>query len=161
MTRTPIAKRCTKHATGAISPAPPNAALRKGQARAPEWFYLTLEALQAFVRKRDDAGEKLTSAMKATDPEKCAPQDKTWILDVAWPLLELAWTIWNRDAAAYDEAMWKALQGHKHYYTKSEGKRDILGMIALRPLAMAVWAKDLGLVTTVESNYIPRWIIDR
>jgi len=24
-----------------------------------------------------------------------------------------------------------------------------------------VWAKDLGITTTVESDYIPRWIIDR
>jgi hypothetical protein len=88
------------------------------------------------------------------------PRRKNWVLDVAWPVLELAWTAYNRDTPAFDEAMWKALEGHKHYYAKAEGKKDMLGMIALGPLAMAVWAKDLGVNTTVESDYIPRWIID-
>lgn len=137
------------------------ASLRKGETKSPEWFYLTLDAMQAFVRKREDAGEKLGAAMKATDPETCDPGVRSWVRGVAWPVLELAWTAWNRDAAAFDEAMWKALEGHRHYYAKAGGKRDILGMIALRPLAMAVWAKDLGMSTTVESDYIPRWIIDR
>jgi len=135
--------------------------LRKGESRAPEWFYLTFEAMKSFARKRDDTGTKLEAAIKATDPDTCDPLYKNWVLDVAWPVLELAWYAYSRDQKAFDEAMWKALEGHKHYYSKAEGKRDIMGMIALRPLAMAVWAKDLGITTTVESDYIPRWIIDR
>jgi len=135
--------------------------LRKGQVRSPAWFYAGVEAMQALVRKRDDAGERLTTAMKAADPETCDRADRSWVLDIARPVLELAWNAYSRDQQAFDEAMWKALEGHKHYYSKAEGKRDIMGMIALRPLAMAVWAKDLGITTTVESDYIPRWIIDR
>ena len=135
--------------------------LRKGQAKAAEWFYASFHALQAFVRKRSDAEEKLVAAMKATDPDTCHPADRDYVLDIAWPVLELAWHAFRRDNAAFDEAMWKALEGHRHYYTKTKAKRDVLGVIALRPLAMAVWAKDLGVTTTIESDYIPRWIIDR
>ena len=135
--------------------------LRKGETKSPEWFYITVEAMQAFVRKHDDAEQKLAAAMKATDPDTCDPADKNYVLDIAWPILDLAWNAFARDTAGFDEAMWKALEGHKHYYTKAEGKRDMRGMLALGPLAMAVWAKDLGVNTTVESDYIPRWIIDR
>jgi len=135
--------------------------LRKGESKSPEWGYLIFEAMKAFARKRDDTGPKLEAAMKATDPDTCDPSYKNWVLDIDWPLLELAWNAYLRDQQAFDEAMWKALEGHKHYYTKGEGKRELTGMIALRPLAMAVWAKDLGITTTVESDYIPRWIIDR
>lgn len=139
----------------------PVESLRKGQIKSEPWFYTGVEALQAFVRKRDDAGPKLVAAMKATDPETCAPADKNLVLDLAWPVLELAYQALLRDAAAFDAAMVKALDGHRHFYTKADGKGDILGMMALGPLAMAVWAKDLGVNTTVESDYIPRWIIDR
>jgi hypothetical protein len=135
--------------------------LRKGQTKSPEWFYLSMVALQAFVRKREDAGEKLLAAMKATDPELAAAPDKHYVLDIAWPVLELAWNALERNTPGFDDAMWKALEGHKHYYPKADGKGDLLGMVALEPLAMAVWAKDLGVTTTVESDYIPRWIIDR
>lgn len=135
--------------------------LRKGETKSPEWFYLSFAALQSFVQKRDDTEPKLLAAMKATDPDKVEPTYKNWVLDIEWPILELAWQAFARDTPAFDEAMWKALEGHKHYYTKAEGKKDMLGLIALGPLAMAVWAKDLGVYTTVESDYIPRWIIDR
>jgi hypothetical protein len=127
----------------------------------PGWLWHEAEALQAIALRNADAGELIVRAMKAADPATATSESqRDWILDVVAPELELGFRAIDRDQAKYDLAMIKALRGHHHYYGKGEAKKDILGQLALAPLSMACVAADLGVKTTLDSDYLPRSIIE-
>jgi hypothetical protein len=113
--------------------------------------------MQALITGAADTETKLIAAMEQTDPKK----HFDLILDTWWPIAELAVRAYARDQAKFDKVMFEALEGHRHFYEKSDGAPYASGMFELRPLAMAVWGKELEGETTVDSDYMPRWIIDR
>ncbi|MBZ0231458.1 MAG: immunity 49 family protein [Deltaproteobacteria bacterium] len=126
---------------------------------APSWFASEATALAATFRRDANAGDLLAAAMKAADPAKVPAQSKNWVLDIVAGELELAFRVVSNDAAAFDGMMSEALDRHHHYYG-SDGKNDTQGQIALAPLAIACLARDLGLRTSVVSDYTPSWIIE-
>lgn len=134
--------------------------LRRSTTKALDWGYLRLEAFAAWGRHTGDALVRVVAASKATDASAAPPSYKNFILDIAGPVLDLLYAVMTRDQAAFDKALDTALKGHKHYYSRGDGKRDILGQLALGPLAMCVVAGDAGLTIPVASDYLPRPVLD-
>ncbi|WP_437729014.1 immunity 49 family protein [Sorangium sp. So ce861] len=134
--------------------------LRKSRTKSEEWRYLYIEAFTAFVRRDRDAPERVLAATKAADPDTVAPAFRTFVLDIASLDLELLYRVMTGDQAGFDAALPKALKGHKHYYGRGDGKRDILGQLALRPLALCAVARDAGMTIGVESDYLPRPVLE-
>lgn len=126
----------------------------------PTWFDSEAAALSATFRRESAAGDLLAAAMRKADPDKVDPKSRNWILDIVAAELELAFRALQQDQAAFDSAMVHALVGHHHYYG-TESTNDAQGQLALAPLAVACLARDLGVRTNVQSDYIPRWIIER
>lgn len=60
---------------------------------------------------------------------------------------------------ALDRAIAQALEAHKTFYSEGERAADAAGMVALGPLALAIWARSCGFSTTVESTYLPGWLL--
>lgn len=134
--------------------------LRRSSTQTQEWQYLRFEAFAAFARRDPDAPQREVVALKAADPDLAPPSFTNYILDIASTDLALLYEVMTRDQAGFDKALLTALKGHKHYYSRGDAKHDILGQLALSPLALCVAAKDSGMSINVESDYIPRSVID-
>jgi hypothetical protein len=129
--------------------------LRRSTTRTADWGYLRIEAFAAYGRRAPDALTRTTAASKATDATAAPASFKNFILDIAGPSLDLLYAVLTRDQAAFDSALDTALKGHKHYYSRGDGKRDILGQLALAPLALCVAARDAGLTVSIATDYLP------
>ncbi len=128
----------------------------------PAWTTLERAALQAFALRRPDAGDRLGEAARAADPVTVPEISRDWVLDVVSPSLQLAFRALARDQAGFDTWIVAAVKGHHHYYQgRAERKKSALSQLALAPLAMACVARDLGVSTTITSDYLPRHLIER
>jgi len=134
--------------------------LRRSSTRTPDWGYLRIEAFAAYGRRATDALTRTVAASKATDASAAPVSFKNFILDIAGPSLDLLYAVLTREQAAFDQALDTALKGHKHYYSRGDGKRDILGQLALAPLSLCVAARDAGLTVGVASDYLPAPVLD-
>lgn len=134
--------------------------LRKSTTRAQDWGYLRLEAFAAYGRHASDAPARLAAASKACDADAAPGSFKNFVLDLAGPSLDLVYAVMTRDQAAFDRALETALKGHKHYYNRGDGRRDILGQLALGPLALCVAAHDAGMTISIASDYLPTPVLD-
>lgn len=148
------------HEAVEILAAFPMELLQKSTTRAPAWEQLRLEAFAAYGRRAPDALDRVVAASKATSADAAPKSFQNHILDIAGPSLDLVYAVMTRDQAAFDAALDTALKGHKHYYTRGDGKRQINGMIALAPLALCAVARDAGMAIPIESDYLPRSVLE-
>lgn len=152
---------CTgdRHAGSRIAAADV-AAIRQSPTSADEYAYLEIEALAAFYRGDANTPERLLAALRAADPKSVDAGQRNFVLDVANYELELFYRLGKGDAEAFNQTLAKALRGHKHYWGKGQRARDPMGQLAFGPLAAACMASDRGITVTVESDYVPRAIIE-
>jgi hypothetical protein len=126
----------------------------------PGWFFLEAEALQALALRSKDVSQRLVAAARAADPATVDEAGRDWVLEVVTPELQLAFRALDRDQAEYDRWIEVAIKAHHRYYQDAaERSNQPLSQLALAPLAMACVAHDLGIRTSVESDYLPRHII--
>lgn len=138
----------------------PIAVLTKLAPRDPAWQAHEREALAAFAVLRAGAGDLLAAAAVAADPATVDPRLRDWVLDIVSPELQLAFSALVREPARFDQWMVEAIKGHHHYYFGRLGAHPtVQGQLALAPLAMACVARDLGVHTTIASDYVPASVI--
>lgn len=70
------------------------------------------------------------------------------------------------EPAAFNDALAKALEGHRAFWTRASERRlqprdDPSGWLALEPLGIACLARQRGIPVDVESDYIPAWLVRR
>jgi hypothetical protein len=135
----------------------PEDLLRISRNPPPVWFDVETRALSCLFRREVDAADRLLEAVQLAASER---MDQDWPRDIVAPELELGARALQSDVEKFDAAMLHALERHHEYYA-GDGKDDFLGQLALAPLAIAAFAHDLGLTTGVESDYTPRWLIER
>jgi hypothetical protein len=123
----------------------------------PPWFELETRALTSLFRRDVDAADRLLEAREFAMSDRV---DQDWPRDVLAPEMELGTRALQGDVAKFDAAMLHAIERH-HCYYGGDGKDDLRGQLALEPLAMACFAHDLGVTTNIESDYAPRWLIER
>ncbi|MEU8784799.1 immunity 49 family protein [Streptomyces sp. NPDC048637] len=61
----------------------------------------------------------------------------------------------RKDHEGFNQALAEALELHKAYWSREDRSDDIVGYLALGPLAMACLAYDAGIPIEVESEYLP------
>ncbi len=135
------------------------ALIRDSPTTTDEFGYLHIDALCGYHRRDADTPERLLAALKATDPDAVDPRLRNYVLDIATPQMELLFRLLKKDEAAFNQTLVMALEQHGKYYRRDQA--PVLGQLALGPLALSCAAHDAGLAVTVESNYIPRWLIER
>jgi len=83
-------------------------------------------------------------------------------LTVLYPPLNLFLQFLKRDQDQFNAALVQALQLHKEYWTADEdGRLSTDGDVALGPLAIACLAYDVGMTIEVESEYLPKHLLQR
>jgi hypothetical protein len=125
--------------------------------RPPAWFEAETRALQSLFRREAEASDRLLEAMELARSDR---MDQDWPRDIVAPEMELGIRALARDSEKFDAAMLNAIERHHDYY-ENDGKDDLLGQLALAPLGLCSFAHDAGVTTTVESDYTPRWLIER
>jgi hypothetical protein len=68
----------------------------------------------------------------------------------------------RKDHAAFNDALKEALELHKAYWTANEEREDSpAGYLALGPLAITCLAYDAGFPIEIESDYLPKHLLQR
>jgi hypothetical protein len=140
--------------------ATPIELLRRSSTRGDECQYLYIEALQAIERRASDWGTPLQRALDATDPERFKLAAEEFVLNIIVPEMELLFHFANEDRAAFQDSLQLALERHKKYWSRATRRRDSDGYLALGPLAIAAMARQAGFVIEVESDYLPKSLLE-
>jgi hypothetical protein len=140
--------------------ATPIEVLRHSSSRADECQYLYVEALQAIERRASDWGTRLQLALDATDADRFELAAEEFILNIMVPEMELLFYFGTGDKAAFQESLQFALERHKKYWSRATRRRDPDGYLALGPLAIASMARQAGFAIEVESDYLPKPLLE-
>ena len=143
--------------------------LRRSSTRAPEYWNLLAEALQAFWNPDQDFSRKAHAAALATTPDDSAVSDHA--LYVGGPQTDLLWSLMKAlpgspDGQAgverFNKSLAIALDYHQRYWCREEDDRvrDTDGYLALPILGLASIAYDSKVPVEVESEYMPRALVE-
>ncbi|MEU3510317.1 immunity 49 family protein [Streptomyces longwoodensis] len=84
------------------------------------------------------------------------------MLKILYPPIDLFQRYLRREAEQFNAALVDALTWHKEYWTANEARSlSGEGLVALGPLAIACMVYDADLPVEVESEYIPRALLNR
>ncbi|WP_461028956.1 immunity 49 family protein [Streptomyces sparsus] len=134
--------------------------LRQSSVVYDEYAYHWVDALQTYWQEGPDFGDKFTAAFEGTDPSVARVASRELMLKILYPPLNLFYRYFRQDHAGFNEALKQALELHKEYWTADEERATSLdGAIALGPLAMTCLAKDAGFPIEVESEYLPKHLV--
>ncbi|MGW9030832.1 immunity 49 family protein [Streptomyces sp. NPDC055722] len=135
--------------------------LRASGAEYDEYIYTWVEALQAYWLGRDDFGQLLVAAAQGTRPEGLRITSPGLMSMILWSPIELMTHLVRGDHARFNDSLAAALQRHKAYWSADEERaRRSHGLVALGPLAVACFAHDGGFPIDVQSDYLPRALLE-
>ena len=140
--------------------ATPIAVLRGSSSRADECQYLFVDALQAFHHRAANWGDKLQAALDATDPENRKFVDEDFVLNILVTEMQMLFYLGLGESKPFGTALELALERHKKYWSKAS-RRESQRFLALGPLALARMALSAGLPIDVQSDYLPRSLLQR
>ncbi|MER6358674.1 immunity 49 family protein [Streptomyces sp. NPDC001634] len=136
--------------------------LRASGARGDEYVYHWVDALQTYWLERPGLAEKLKRAIDASYPEIATIAPRDLLQNVLYQPINLFAYFLRKDHEGFNAALVEALELHKAYWTATEDRgRDLNGVIALGPLAIACLAYDAGFPIDVESEYLPKALLER
>jgi hypothetical protein len=147
-------------ALGVLTQMQPEQLARISDRRLPPWFSVEARALAALFGAGHTAGELLLTAVRVVEASDVPEAAKYLVQDIIVPEMELGLRVLQRDREKLDAGMEAALISHHHFYGTA-AKDDYQGQLALAPLALAAFAHDRGVTTTIDSDYAPRWLIER
>ncbi|WP_241522764.1 MULTISPECIES: immunity 49 family protein [unclassified Streptomyces] len=136
--------------------------LRSPEGAYDEYIYHWVDALQTYWLRRPGLVDKLIATIEASDPPvaRIAPQDM--LQGLLYPPINLFYHFVRKDEEGFNPALADALKLHKAYWTMDEDREaDIDGSFALGPLAVACLAYDGGFTIDVESEYLPKHLLQR
>ncbi|WP_432149063.1 immunity 49 family protein [Streptomyces sp. bgisy029] len=136
--------------------------LRSPEGSYDEYIYHWVDTLQSWWLRRPDLADKLIATIEASDPTvaQIAPQDL--LQAVLYPPINLFYHYVRNDRDGFAPALVDALKLHRTYWTLNEDRaKDIDGSIALGPLAIACLAYDAEFPLDIESDYLPKHLLQR
>ncbi|MFI9064685.1 immunity 49 family protein [Streptomyces sp. NPDC053429] len=135
--------------------------LRASGAEFDEYIYAWIETIQNHWFGRQETWDTLVRAMDGTDPENVRIAGKDLMLKILYPPINLFYRYVTRDNTLFNEALVEALTWHKEYWTANEARaKSGEGLVALGPLAIACMARDAGMPIEVESEYLPKELLE-
>ncbi|MFF1839552.1 immunity 49 family protein [Streptomyces sp. NPDC058231] len=136
--------------------------LRESGAEFDEYIYAWVETLQNAWFGRRETWDTLVTAVNGTDPETAQIAGKELMLKILYPPLELFHRYQRQDTEKFNTVLAEALTWHKEYWTGDEARSlSGDGLVALGPLAIACMAFDAGIPIEVESEYLPKALLQR
>ncbi|WP_406167610.1 immunity 49 family protein [Streptomyces sp. NBC_00996] len=136
--------------------------LRASGAEGDDYVYYWVDALQTYWLERPGLVEKLTAAINSSYPEVASITPRDLLQNILYQPINLFHHFLRKDHAGFNRALVEALELHKTYWTANENRaNDLAGSLALGPLAIACLAYDAGFPIEVESEYLPKYLLNR
>ncbi|MEU5112359.1 immunity 49 family protein [Streptomyces longwoodensis] len=136
--------------------------LRSPEGQFDAYVYHWVETLQAYWLQRPGLVEKLTATLQTSHPEAVTVAPRDLVRNILSPPINLFHRFVRKDGAGFNQALVEALELHKAYWTADEDRaNDPEGRVALGPLAIACLAYDGGIPIEVESDYLPKHLLQR
>ncbi|WP_167333415.1 immunity 49 family protein [Nocardia concava] len=143
------------------------AVMGRDQARLTMLSEVPTELLRAAgsVYWSEGAGlpEKLRATFNTTDPANVRHTPSDLLLRILYPPIDLFYRFLDEQWDEFNSSLAQALQSHDAYWDSGEDDRrdNRTGMIAAGPLAMTCLALDADFPVDVESDYLPRHVVQR
>ncbi|MFE1410214.1 immunity 49 family protein [Streptomyces sp. NPDC085524] len=126
-----------------------------------EYTYAWVETLQSFWLRRDDLQTHLVRAVDLSSAEHARVIDAEEMTKLRYPPIMMLYHYLRNDVAGFNNALADAVRWHKEYWTADEDRTvQVLGIVALAPLAIACLAKANGIPVELESEYLPEALLD-
>ncbi|MCP4598997.1 MAG: immunity 49 family protein [Proteobacteria bacterium] len=140
----------------------PTEVCREAPIGEAEYSYLEMDLMKSFWLRKADVKEKLFAVMKATDPEIVAEKgfDVQLTLELCVPQYELIYRLLDEDEKGFNDAMVKALESHKSFWQRRDTHNELQGLLSTGLLGIASLAHMRGMRLEVESDYIPKALIE-
>ncbi|MEU9925767.1 immunity 49 family protein [Streptomyces griseoluteus] len=136
--------------------------LRASGLQGDEYIYNWIDALQAYWLERPGLVEKLGSAIDNSFPEVAVIAPRALLQNVLYPPINLFYQFLRKDHSAFNTALMEALQFHRAYWSADEERaNDFEGVASFSLLAIACLAYDAGFPIDVESEYLPKHLLQR
>lgn len=119
--------------------------------------------LRTWWRQQPEHYDHLIEAVRTADPEAAGldREGGDHIALLALPRMTMFRGIVENDEAAFNDALFNALELHRAYWTRdSEQAANSTSYVALEPLALACLARELGFTIDVQSPYLPEALLD-
>lgn len=128
-----------------------------------EYIYQWVDTLQTYWLEGDGLVEKLRVTLERTDPVNARYAPPDLMLQILYPPIDLFYRFLGEQRVEFNDSLAQALQWHDAYWSADDDDRreNRTGMIAAGPLAMTCLAYDAGLPIDIESDYLPRHIVQR
>ncbi|MFD9358447.1 immunity 49 family protein [Streptomyces sp. NPDC060031] len=135
--------------------------LRSPEGTYDEFVYHYVDVLQTYWLQRSGLVDKLIAAIETSNPAVAQTTPRDLLQGVLYPPINLFYHFVRKHEEGFSPALEEALKLHKAYWTLDEDREaDIDGAVALGPLAMASLAYDGKLPIKVESDYLPKHLLE-
>ncbi|MFF6997325.1 immunity 49 family protein [Streptomyces sp. NPDC008313] len=142
--------------------AVPQSLLRESGHEYDEYIYHWIDTLQAYWLKRPNMVEAFTAAIQQSHPDIARIADRDLLNKILYQPINLFHKFVRKNEAGFNEALVEALEHHKTYWTETEDREEsVEGLLALGPLAITCLAYDGGIPVEVESDYLPKHLVER
>lgn len=139
----------------------PVALLRESGATFDEYIYSWVETLQRFWLGQEGVSTHLVAAVDGTGPNSAQHVDQELMSFVLYPPIILFYRYLRGDQAQFNEALVDAITWHKSYWSGEDDRAmSSEGNVALGPLAIACLARDRGFPIEVDSEYLPKALLN-
>lgn len=136
--------------------------LRSPEGQYDAYVYHWVDTLQTYWLQQPGLVDKLIATIEGSHPEAVQVAPADLLQNVLYPPINLFHRFLRKDEVGFNQALVEALELHKAYWTADEDRaKDPDGRIALGPLAVACLAYDGGIPVEVESEYLPKHLLQR
>ncbi|MEV3854929.1 immunity 49 family protein [Streptomyces sp. NPDC050095] len=136
--------------------------LRASEMEFDEYIYAWVETLQNAWFGRSETWDTLVTAIDGTDPAAPHIASAELMLKILYPPLEVFQRYQRQDPEPFNAALERALTWHREYWTDDEARsKSGEGLVALGLLAIACMAFDAEIPIEVDSEYLPRHLLQR
>lgn len=140
----------------------PLSLLRASGSGYDEYIYHWIDSLQTYWLEQPGLIDKMVAAIESSYPDVAQNTDRELLQKLLYQPINLFHRFLRQDHDGFNEALVEALTLHKEYWTKTPDRADSAkGFVALGPLAVACLAHDSGFPIEVESEYLPRALLER
>ncbi|MFF7341045.1 immunity 49 family protein [Streptomyces sp. NPDC008163] len=136
--------------------------LRASRARYDEFMFDWVDTLQSYWDERPGLVGKIVATIEGSHPDVAQVAEQGLIDKILYQPVNLFHLFVRKDREGFNQALFEALGLHRSYWTATpEREASVEGYLALGPLAMACLALDAGFPIEVESEYLPKHLLQR
>ncbi|MFJ4502134.1 immunity 49 family protein [Streptomyces sp. NPDC088864] len=136
--------------------------LRASGGRYDDFMFQWVDTLQTYWNERPGLTGKLVATIEGSHPDNIRVAEREIVDKILYQPISLSHLFLRKDHAGFNQALFEALELHKSYWTTTDDREaSVEGYVALGPLAIACLAYDADFPLDIESDYLPKHLLQR